>query len=169
MEFEDEILIPKERIAVLIGANGSTKKSIEKQARVQLKITPDGAVTICGDSALAVMVAKNIVEAIGRGFNPEIAKLLLKEDYAFELINIENYIGKNKKLERIRGVLIGKDGKARKIMEEATKTHISIYGKTVAMIGLAEGVVKARQAVEMFLTGAKHSTVYKFLGEKHGR
>ncbi|MEM2874076.1 MAG: KH domain-containing protein [Candidatus Nanoarchaeia archaeon] len=162
-EFEEEILIPKTRVAVLIGKKGATKKELETKGHIKLKVASDGSVEIKGHDALEVMVAKNIIEAIGRGFNPEIAILLLKEENAYELIHMENYIGRGKDLRRIRGVLIGKKGKTRKFLEETTKTHISIFGKTIAIIGPAEGVSKARRAVEMFLTGAKHATVYKFL------
>lgn len=164
MEFEEVILIPKTRVAVLIGTKGSVKRALEKSAKVKLKISANGSVFIKGKDALEVMTAKSIVEAIGRGFNPVIAKTLLNEDFSFVLMHIEDYVGKRKDLDRIRGVLIGAEGRARRILEEATGTNISIQGKTVAIIGPAEGVSKARQAVEMFLTGARHATVYKFLG-----
>lgn len=166
MEFKEETAIPKARVAVLIGTKGAVRKAIEKKSHTKVRISTDGTVTIEGNNALEVMVVKNIVESVGRGFNPELALDLLKEENSFELINIEDYIGKNKKLERIRGVIIGKEGKTRKVIEKLTKTHLSIYGKTIAIIGNAESVAIAHQAIEMFLTGAKHSTVYRFLEKK---
>ena len=90
----------------------------------------------------------------------------MKDENSYELINIEHYIGKNKALERIRGVIIGKEGKTRKVIEKLTGVHLSIYGKTIAIIGSAESVAIAHEAIEMFLTGAKHSTVYRFLEKK---
>ena len=160
------ILIPKTRVAVLIGTKGSVKRAVEKSAKVKLRISSSGTVSIRGKDALEVMTAKNVIEAIARGFNPVIAKALLNEDSSFVVMHVEDYIGKRTDLDRIRGVLIGAEGKSRRILEDATSTHISIQGKTVAIIGPAEGVSKARQAVEMFLTGARHATVYKFLGRR---
>jgi ribosomal RNA assembly protein len=166
MEFHEETTIPKARVAVLIGVKGATRKAIERKSHTKIKISADGAVTINGNNALELMTVKNIIEAVGRGFNPELALELLKEENAYELLNIEDYIGKNKALERIRGVMIGKEGKTRKLIEKLTGVHLSIYGKTVAIIGSAEKVAIAHKAIEMFLTGAKHSTVYRFLEHK---
>ncbi len=166
MGFEEEILIPKTRVAVLIGTKGSVRRDLERRTNVRLKISTDGIVTMKGKDALKVMNAKSIVEAIGRGFNPVIAKELLKEDYSFILIHLEDYVGKGADLDRIRGVLIGRAGKARRVVEQETGARISIFGKTVAIIGPADCALKAKQSVEMFLTGARHATVYKFLGRK---
>jgi ribosomal RNA assembly protein len=162
-EFTEETMIPKARIAVLIGTKGKTKKIIEKSSHTKLNISSDGTVIIKGNNALNVMVTKNIVEAIGRGFNPELALELLKEENAYDVLHIEDYLGKNKSLDRIRGVIIGREGKTRKLIEKLTKTHLSIYGKTIAIIGPAEKVAIVHRAIEMFLTGAKHSAVYRFL------
>jgi len=166
MEFQEETAIPKARVAVLIGKKGTTRKTIEKKSHTKVRISADGIVSIYGSDALEVMIVKNIAEAVGRGFNPELALELLKDENSFELINIEDYIGKNKALDRIRGVIIGKEGKTRRVIEKLTGVHLSVYGKTVSIIGKAESVTIAHQAIEMFLTGAKHSTVYRFLEKK---
>ncbi len=166
MEFHEETTIPKARVAVLIGVKGVTKRIIERRSHTKIKISTNGVVMMEGNNALELMTVKNIVEAVGRGFNPSLALEILKDENAYELINIEDYIGKNKALNRVRGVIIGKEGKARKVIEKLTGVHLSIYGKTVAIIGKAEAVAIAHLAVEMFLTGAKHSTVYRFLEKK---
>ena len=64
--------------------------------------------------------------------------------------------------ERI-AVLIGKDGKSRKLLEQLTNCDICVYGKTVGIIGSVERDLIARRAVEMILNGSMHATVYKFL------
>lgn len=166
MAFEEHIQIPKARLAVLIGKKGTIKKEIEQRSNVKLKIISDGTVQIFSDDAYSANLAKNVVFAIGRGFNPEIACELLKENFDLNCINLENYF-KRKSFRRIKGVIIGEKGKTRRFLEEHTKTHISIYGKTICIIGPAEGVALATRAIEMFLTGASHSSVYKFL-ERYG-
>ncbi|MFH0868679.1 MAG: KH domain-containing protein [archaeon] len=169
LKFEDEILIPKVRVAVLIGVKGAVKRKIELHGHCKLKIDREGLVKITAHDALELMVSKNVVEAIGRGFNPEIAQNLFKEDNGYELLNLYDYGAKDKyDLKRIRGVVIGAEGSARKVIEQITHTNISVYGKTVAIIGPHATLQKARQAVEMLLTRARHATVFRFL-EKKGK
>jgi ribosomal RNA assembly protein len=170
MDFEDSILIPKARIAVLIGKKGTTKRKIEKTAGVKLLVdSSEGLVTICGRDALSVALAKDVVQAIARGFNPELAMELFKEGFVLDVISISDYVRGKSGFQRIRGVLIGTKGKARRVLEQHTGTNISIYGKTVAIIGKAEDVIVAHKAIEMFLMGASHASVYKFLERSHGR
>ena len=47
-----------------------------------------------------------------------------------------------------------------------TLTHISVYGKTIGIIGQLEHIPNARKAIEALLAGRKHGTVYKFLERK---
>lgn len=168
-EFIQELKIPKERVGVLIGEKGRDKRRIQKRLDVKLDITSDGEVIISGKDGLNLFIAENVVKAIGRGFNPDIALMLQKDEYAFELIDITDFSGKSqKKLVRLRGRLIGSDGKARRIVEDLSETAISVFGKTVGIIGLINNVAISRKAVESLLSGSQHSTVYKWL-EKQRR
>jgi len=170
LKFEDELLIPKARIAVLIGKNGIVKKKFERLGRCKLKIDKTGLVKITADDAFELMIAKNAVEAVGRGFNPEIAQNLFKEHYGYELLNMFDYGAKKKSdIKRMSGVVIGLEGRSRKVIEQTTGAQISVYGKTVAIIGPHEHIQRARQAVERLLTGAKHASVFRFLERKYGR
>jgi ribosomal RNA assembly protein len=166
-EFSYELKIPEERIAVLIGTKGETKKLIEEQAGCELDISKDGDVTIIGDDGIKLYTAKEIVKAIARGFNPSIALLLTKQDYALELIELKDVAGKNKNVMlRLKSRIIGKGGKAREEIERLTNTYISVYGKTVGIIGEVVWTALARQAVGMLIDGSMHRTVYKFLEKK---
>jgi len=113
-------------------------------------------------------MVREIIHAIGRGFNPQIAKLLLKQDYVFELVNMNDFIKTKNDLIRLRGRVIGTDGKTRALIEELTETYVSVYGKTVGIIGEAENVPIAKRAIESLLRGSPHSNVYKWL-EKQRR
>ena len=42
----EELKIPKERVAVLIGEKGATKRKIQKQTKTKLTITSEGDITI---------------------------------------------------------------------------------------------------------------------------
>src|SRR3989344_9258047 len=166
-EFSYELKIPKERIAVLIGENGKTKKEIEEATKSKLDITKDGEVTIIGGDGLLLYTTKEIVRAVARGFNPKIALLLLITDYALEIIEIKDVAGKNKAtFQRIKGRVIGKEGKSRFEIERLTDTHISVFGKTVAIIGEAAHALLARKALGMIISGSMHNTVFRFLEKK---
>ncbi|MBD3203560.1 RNA-processing protein [Candidatus Woesearchaeota archaeon] len=162
-EFAYELKIPKDRIAVLIGKNGETKKYIEEETNTVLDIdSRDGDVIVKGTDALSLYSTRSIIKAIGRGFNPKIAQLLLKQDYSFELINIYDYIKENH-LKRVKGRLIGSKGKTRRLIEKLSDTFISIYGKTVGIIGRIEDVGIAKRAVISLIQGSPHSNVYMWL------
>ena len=166
-EFSYELKIPEERVAVLIGTEGKTKKEIEEATTSQLEISKEGDVIIRGSDGLLLYTTKEIVHAIGRGFNPKIALQLLKTDYTLELIDMREIAGKSKNtLERIKGRVIGKGGKSREEIERLTETHISVYGKTVGIIGETVHVALAREALAMLLGGSMHKSVFQFLERK---
>jgi ribosomal RNA assembly protein len=167
-EFMYELRIPKERIAVLIGKNGEVKADLEEHTKTKLKIdSKEGDVFISGENALGLYTAREIVKAIGRGFNPELAKLLLKQDFVLEIVEIMEYTNKSKNtLLRLKGRVIGKEGKARKIIEDLTESSISVYGKTISVIGPSDSVNLARQAIISLLRGSTHANVYKWLEKK---
>ena len=164
-----ELKIPMDRVAVLIGKEGEVKKRIEEKLHVIIEIdSSEGDVSISGEDSVAVLETLNIVKAIGRGFNPEVAEQLFNEEYHFELVNIGDYSGNSKKkMMRLKGRTIGQEGKARKMIESITHTNISVYGKTIGVIGKVEDVSIARHAVEMLLEGAPHGNVYKWLEDKN--
>ena len=165
--YQYEIKIPKDRIAVLIGTNGETKKQIEKTTKSKLDIdSKEGDVFISGDDSLGLICARDIIKAVGRGFNPEIALRLTKQDYCFESLDLSDFARNLKDMVRIRGRIIGTKGKSRKIIEELTETSISVYGKTVGIIGEIDKVATAKQAIESLLNGSPHSKVYLKLERK---
>ncbi|MCS7136290.1 MAG: KH domain-containing protein [Nitrososphaerota archaeon] len=168
------VTIPKDRIGVLIGVNGSVKKTIEEKLDVKLTIDSDGGVVSIelakspneGGDPAAIFKARDIVVAIGRGFSPERAFRLFEEDVVLDIVHLEDFIGKNvNDLVRIRARLIGTGGKTRKIIEENAHVFVSIYGDTVAIIGDPQDVEAAKEAVIRLITGSPHSAVYKMLDE----
>ncbi|MCX8158218.1 MAG: KH domain-containing protein [Candidatus Diapherotrites archaeon] len=158
--------IPKDRVAVLIGHNGETKRKIEELTGIKLNIDSEtGEVEITSNKdALLFWKSAEVVKAISRGFNPEKALTLLDEDYVLEIIELEEIIGKSKNaINAKKGRIIGEKGKVRERIEQETNTFISVYGKTVGIIGRYEDVQKAKKAIEMLLEGAMHKTVFRYL------
>jgi ribosomal RNA assembly protein len=171
MEGNIEVLkIPKDRIGVLVGKKGETKNKIEKELGVEIDIDEDGEITIFSTEEqkdpLATWKARDIVRAIGRGFNPEKALKLISDDYVLEIIDITDYAHSDNAIRRLKGRVIGSGGKSRRYIEDLTDTDISVYGKTVAVLGEFEPVQIAKEAVSMILRGSSHAKMYKYL-ERH--
>ena len=165
MSFEKVIRIPNDRIAVLIGKSGNVKSKIEKLCNVSLDIDGDtGEVLIksYGDvENFSPFKAMEIVTAIGRGFSPENALTLLKGENILHVIDLREFAGKsNANVERIKGRIIGEGGRARRNMENLSGTHISVYGRTVSIIGDSSKLRKAVDAISSISSGSMHGTVY---------
>jgi ribosomal RNA assembly protein len=166
-EFSYELKIPKDRVAVLIGKKGEVKKSIESETHSRLKIdSKEGDVVLNGKDSIGLYTAREIVHAIGRGFNPEVAQLLLRQDYMMDIINLDDYATTKNSMIRLKGRVIGSEGKSRRVIEELTQTNICIYGKTIAIIGEITNVTVAKSAIEKLLQGGMHSGVYHELEQK---
>ena len=159
--------IPKERVAVLIGKEGETKKELEELTSTELIIDSyEGDVTLKGNDPIKLYSSREIVKAIARGFNPDIAKYLIKQDFVYEQISIKDFAKNSNHLRRLKGRVIGTEGKSRKAIEDLTEASISVYGKTIGIIGLPENVDLARRAIETLLSGSPHSNVYKWLEKR---
>jgi ribosomal RNA assembly protein len=167
MSFEQVVRIPVERVGAVIGKEGATKRFLEEEMGVTLSVdSREGIVTVRADSALKAdpFSATRVIEAIGRGFSPQRAKRLLDEGTALEVIDLRAYAGRSaNSLARIRGRVIGLKGKSRRVIEELTSCHVSVYGRTVAIIGEAGEVQLASEAVKSLATGSQHKTVYNTL------
>ena len=109
------------------------------------------------------------MKAIARGFSPLRAYKLLNEDNYLEIIDLSDHLSTPKAVKRIKGRVIGKGGKTRKLIEERTGALISVYGKTIAIIGDGISLSIAKKAIGMLIKGANHSTVYTYLEQNRPR
>jgi ribosomal RNA assembly protein len=167
------VRIPKERVGVLVGPDGKVKQNIEEKLMVELQVESEsGGVTIVlskrtNDPSL-LFRAKDVVTAIGRGFSPEHAFRLLRNDEdIFDFIDFRAIFGRSESdIKRVKGRIIGANGKTRKLIEELTDASVVVYGHTVGFIGAFEQVEVARNAVQMLIDGSQHHTVYKYLQRK---
>ena len=185
MIVERTVRIPAARLAVLIGRRGRTRASIERACAVTLDIdSSDGIVTVRGNedggippAAAAAAAADGggggdsgifkpfkaaeIVLAIGRGFAPDRAMALLDDDRSLHIVDLREFAGKSpSQIGRIKGRIIGERGRARRSMESLTGASISVYGRTVAVIGSASGLRMAVDAIAALSSGSMHGAVY---------
>lgn len=160
--------IPQDRIAVLIGRKGVTRRALEEATNSKLHIdSSSGDVSVTWNEdfdPILRMKFPDVIRAIGRGMNPSRALQLLNDDQHLILHDMREYVGKNANQQRrIRSRLIGRNGRIRELIEEHSGAEIVIYGSTVVIIGDEEALPLASQAVERLLQGAEHSSVLKHL------
>ncbi len=151
-----------------MGREGTVKYQLEKKCSVNLDIDSEtGVVNITSEgdiNKIEPFKAENIIIAISRGFSPERAFRLMDDDTFLEVIDLRDYVGKSKSaLNRIRGRIIGLNGKSRRVIEELSGGLLSVYGHTATMIGTADEIKAEGDAVRLLASGSIHRTVYKNL------
>ncbi|MBS3068774.1 RNA-processing protein [Candidatus Micrarchaeota archaeon] len=158
--------IPVERIAVLIGKNGQMKEYIEKKLKVKIEVDDEGEVTLEGES-VDEFFGKDVIKAIGRGFEPSVALRLLDDNYLLRIVDLRDYVNRES-MARVKGRIIGEKGKTREIIEQDAECFLSVYGHTVGVIATLETMEIALSAIFKLIEGLNHSTVYAYL-EKNRR
>ena len=158
--------IPKNRIAVLIGKRGSTRKMIEDACGASLHIESNsGDVSVIWPEdevadPIIKMKLPDVIFAIGRGLAPKRAVQLLEDEVFLRMYDIREWVGRQpNQTRRMRSRLIGTNGRIRSLIEELTGTEMAIYGSTVLVIGDQESLALATPAIEGILQGSEHGTV----------
>ena len=165
--FTDEIVVPQDRIAVVIGKKGVTKRDIEERTGVKLEVdTKSGEVRVTrfpeGDQ-LSAIAARNIVMAVACGFSPQKAFKLLSPNVYLEVLDLTEYAGSAKDLTRLKSRIIGRDGRVRTYISTRTGVDLVIGEKIVGVMGTPDGVNIAIEAIGMILRGSMHTAVFRFL------
>ena len=171
MSFRQSIRVSSDRLGALVGKQGKVKKWIEEQCNITLEIDSDtGEVAVVGGEDLETsepIKAVQLVTAVARGFSPDRAGRLMKEDSVLDIIDLRQYAGKSRNsIERIKGRVIGFQGKARRIIEELTGTYVSVYGHTVSLIGTTGQIKLGQEAFDMLASGSPHKAVYSMLQKR---
>jgi ribosomal RNA assembly protein len=174
VSFHQVVKVPDDRIGVIIGKDGKVKDDIEDKCKVLVQIdSKSGSVIVSPHDSASLdqaFKAVDIISAISRGFSPQRAYRLLREDINLQIIDLNDYVGRSSNdMARLKGRIIGEGGKSRKTIEELTGADISIYGHTVGIIGNFEDIKLATDAVLHLIKGSSHKTVYNSLQDKRRR
>ncbi len=163
-----ELKVAGNRIGVLIGKGGLIKKELEEKTGTVISIdSQEGIVRVEGEDAIPFLRAVEVIQAMNRGFSPERAfRLLDDEDLLLDVIDLSGLADSPRQMDRLRGRIIGRDGRAREQIEHMTHTQISVMGKTIALIGLPEQMKVAHAAIDMLLEGSPHEAVFSYLEKK---
>ena len=158
----DIIRIPEERIKELIGKGGEHKKKIEERYKIEIKVDKEGEVALLGDGA-DTFFAKNVVDAIGKGFSFEEAVKLFKDDYLFHVIDLRDQFDTDNSRKRMKGRVIGEKGKIKIEIEKSTDSTICIYQNTISIIAPSDMMEFAKEVIFKILEGAPHTTALNYL------
>ncbi len=162
----ENVKIPVDRVPVLIGKNGKTKRRIETLGSVKLDVDSESGIVGIQqrEDPILFSLTAGVVQAIGRGFSPAKAYNLYTDTYQLVVIPLREFAkaGSNR-IGQIRSRVIGRNGRTREIIEELTSTYISVYGDTVSIIGDYLSINYSKEAVLKLINGSKHKTVYKYL------
>ena len=165
-----EVKISGSRNGALIGKGGETKNVLEDKTHTTITIdSKEGSVKVEGsdENTVPLLRAVETINAINRGFSPERAfELLDDEDLLLDMIDLSGLAEGPRQLDRLRGRIIGKDGRARVQIEDMTDVEISVFGKTIGLIGYPEQLKVARTAIDMLIEGVPHENVFAFLDKK---
>ena len=150
----------------------SARKILQNKARLEkelkVEIRNRGRLIFVEGKGEDEYLAIEVIEALNLGFKIEQALLLTQEDFIFEKINIKD-LTKRHDLDRIKGRLIGTRGKTKKTIENLSDCFLAIHDNTVGVIGRAEEIEKAMQAVESIIQGSKQNKVYGYLERENAK
>src|SRR4030042_1345824 len=133
------------------------KKQLAEALNVE--ITNRGKEVYINGSSEEEYFAEKVIDAINFGFSISTALLIKREDLIFEILNIKDHTTR-KDLERIRGRIIGKEGKALKVLTTLTSCFFELNENQLGIIGSPECIQNAQDACISIIKGSKHSNVY---------
>jgi ribosomal RNA assembly protein len=168
MLYHETVKVPLDRIGVIVGRNGKVRRRVEKLANVKIDVDSEGVVTITApestEDPVLAWKARDMIRAMARGFSPKNALSLIDDDMQLIVVSLRDVVGSSpNQMKRVAGRIIGENGRTRRVIEQTTETKISVYGKTVSLIGMSPGLDYARRALDMLIAGAPHSAVYSRL------
>ncbi|AEA11862.1 KH, type 1, domain protein [Thermoproteus uzoniensis 768-20] len=105
---------------------------------------------------------RDMAEAIALGFPPEEALKLENEGYRLEYIDLKEHVGRQH-MSRVKARIIGEGGRAKTTIESLAGVKIVVGDRYVGILGKAEAVEVAREALLMLIGGKKHGTIYKYI------
>ncbi len=166
--------VPKNRIAVLIGKGGQTRKMLEEISGAELDIDSQTGEVMAEwkeePDPVVRMKMPDVVLAIGRGLAPSRAIQLIQDDVFLRMYDIREWVGRQpNQTRRMRSRLIGRNGRIRSLIEEISNCEMAIHGSTVLVIGDRDGIALAGPAIEGILRGSEHSTILHGLEQDRKR
>jgi ribosomal RNA assembly protein len=138
--------------------------TIENKVKIKIGFGK-GRVSLRGDELTEFLVEK-VIRAIDFGFYPDDALLLMNEDFSLDFIEVKEHT-RRKNLKDVRARIIGRDGKAKRTIENLTGSAIVINENSVGLIVDSDHLEAAVQGIESLIRGAKHGNVFAYLEKQN--
>ena len=136
------------------------KKLIQKE--LDVKITNKGKNVFVDGDADDEYIALEVLEAVNAGFSIDSALVINEEGMMLQRVHIKD-ITKREDLDRVRARIIGKKGKTLATLGNLTNCRVSLQDNEIGLIGEAETMDDAVQAVTSLIQGSKQGNVYSRL------
>jgi ribosomal RNA assembly protein len=147
----------------------SIRKLMQNKERLEreldIKLSNRGKIVFVDSSPDKEFLALQVIDALTMGFSIEQAIELKKDGIILHKINIK-HITRRTDLDRIRGRVIGADGKTLKILRDLTSCEIALHDSWIGIIGQTEEIEDAIQAVTSIIQGSKQSNIYTMLEKR---
>lgn len=162
------VFVPDDRLKLVQDFLSEVKKvksvDVEYDAEKKIfKILPGEA------TPLDAFKIENVIRAIGLGFSIPSASRLMNDEYILEVIDIKRIASDRWDAKRIKGRVIGSEGKFKKSIEEYTTVEVVVGERYIALLGVYDQVGIAKEAISLLLRGVDHSAVYKFIDNEEKR
>lgn len=139
------------------------KKLLEKELNV--KISNKGKNVFVDGEAENEYLTLEILDAVNIGFSVDKALSLKEEDMILQTINIKD-LTKRHDLDRVRGRIIGIGGITIKTLKTLSQCELALNNNEVGIIGDANEIKDAIQAINSLIKGSKQGNVYSRLERK---
>ena len=154
----------------VIGKNHSNIRTLKKELKIDINIDKQGNIELKSTTSDPIIeyIALKVLEALSLGFDLETSLYLRNEDYILITLNIKDFV-KSQRVEKIKGIVIGTEGKTKRVVEQLTESDIKVSDHTVAIIGKTEHAELASAAIKSLLRGAKQANIYTYLEKNRAR
>jgi len=143
------------------------KKAVrEIESKIKVKVHFSGDKAFINGNAVDEFTAFKIMRAFDFGFDIGDAMLLKNDDFCLEFICIKEHT-KRKNLKDVRARVIGKNGRAKKTIENLTGSVIAVKNNAVGIICDSEHLDSAIQSICSLIQGAKHGNVFSYLEKQN--
>ena len=153
-------------IKIISNRVGSIMKEREKlEELLKVKLSNRGKEIYIEGPSLEEYEAEKVIDAMSFGFKQETALMIKENELSLEILNIKDHTTR-KDLKSVRARIIGTERKTLKTLTQLTDCFFEVRNNEVGIIGSAENMKKAQDAVISLIKGSKQANVYSFL-EKH--
>ncbi len=154
--------IPQKQVPVFRKNENAFKHELEEALHASITVEETGVIEAEAAEAIDEIVLQDIIRAIGAGFQKDEALLLLEEDTVLHLIDVTEFAKSKKDEQRLKGRVIGRNGKMKRVVERETGTSLSIAEKSIAIIGKHENLYIAKCVIEYILSGKPYSAALHY-------